>query len=149
MPDARVLKDLVRSTFANSAFPRGTDVASHDCEECDRIREAFGQQAPFSLPGEVLEYYHDSLPLLSSEAFHHFLPAYLIYAVENPASLVAQSAWFSLSPPVLDEFYASRFGRFSEAEKAVVLQVAEYLINADKDLQAEEVERARRYWRAA
>ena len=149
MPDATVLKDLVRSTFSNSAFPRGTDAASHNCEECDEIRKAFGHQAPFSLPGEVLEYHHGSLSLMSPKAYHHFLPAYLIYAVDNPASLVAQFSWFSLSPPELDEFHAERFGLFSEAEKAIVLQVAEYLINADKDLEPEEVERARRYWRAA
>ena len=146
MPDPTVLKELVRSTFAEAAFPRGIDTAGHDCDECDGIRKAFDRQAPFSLPADVLEYHYDSLPMMTPEAFHHFLPAYLTFAIDHPDSLVAQFAWFSLSPPELNGFYAERFGRFSEAEKAVVLQVAEYLINADNDLGSEEVARARRYW---
>jgi len=149
MPDGAVLADLIRATFRNIAFPRGTAAAVHDCEECDGVRKAFSRQAPFSLPSNVLECHHDSLPLMSPEAFHHFLPAYLIYSVNSPMSLVAQSAWFSLSPPELDQRYADRFGRFSESEKAVVLQVVEFMIEADKDLQLDERERARRYWRAA
>jgi len=149
MPEATVLKDLVRSAFAEGAFPRGTNAAGHVCDECDGIRKAFNGQAPFSLPGDMLEYHYDSLPLMTPEAFQHFLPAYLIYAIDHPDSLVAQFAWYSLSPAELDDFYSIRFGRFSGTEKAVVLQVVEYLINADNNLESEEVARARRYWRAA
>jgi hypothetical protein len=149
MRDAAVLDDLIRATFTNVGFPKGTDVAVHDCEECDAVRKAFSGQIPFSLPSDVLEYHHDALPLMSPEAFHHFLPAYLTYSVNRPTSLVAQSAWFSLSPPELDQRYTDRFGRFSDPEKAVVLQVVEFMIEVDKDLCVDERERARRYWRAA
>ena len=107
MPEARDLKDLVRSAFAEASFPRGADTAGHDCEECDGIRRAFNRQAPFSLPGDVLEYHHDSLPMMTPEAFHHFLPAYLIYAIDHPDSLVAEFAWFSLSPPEFDDFFGA------------------------------------------
>ena len=150
MAEVAVLKDLIRSTFSGAAFPKGQPVAEHECGECDEIRAAFARQAPFELPTDVIEYHHDSLPMLSPTAFHHFLPAYLVRALDAPDSTVALFTWLSLSPDALDPFYQSRYDLFSQAEKAVVSHVVEFLIEAGKgELSTDERERARRYWRAA
>jgi uncharacterized protein DUF6714 len=151
MLDVVALLNLVRSTFSNATFPKGVPPAQHQCRECDGIRSSFAEQAPFALPGDLIEHHFDSLPMLSPAAFHHFLPAYFAYAVESPNSLVAMFVWFSLSPEDLDDFYLERFGRFSELERAAIREVVEFLIERtdERELTPEETERARTYWRAA
>jgi hypothetical protein len=58
--------------------------------------------------------------------------------------------WFSLSPENLDDFYRERLDLFSEAERAVIREVVEFLIQeaGDGEISPEERERARRYWNA-
>ena len=151
MRDAAVLKSLILRTFSNAPFPKGIRPAEHQCGECDKIREAFARKVPFALADSVIEHHQDSLPLLSPAAFHHFLPAYLVYAIDHPDSVVAQFAWFSLSPDELDEFYVERFGRFSESERSAVREVVEFIIeqNSEVEISPEERARARDYWRVA
>jgi hypothetical protein len=151
MSDAAAAKSRVLSTFSNAAFPEGVPPAEHQCTECDGIRLSFAGQSPFALPATVIENHFDSLPMLSPAAFHHFVPAYLAYAVDNPNSLVAMFVMFSLSPAELDDFYRERFSRFSETERAVVRDVLEHLIERtdERELDPEEVERVRQYWRVA
>ena len=151
MPDAAELKRTLLAVFPNSPFSKGTPVAEHECDECLEIRKAFADQSPFGLPAPVLEYHHDSLPMMSPAAFHHFLPAYLIYAIDNPDSLVAQSAWFSLSPTQLDEHHIARRDLFSVAQRAAVREVVEFLIALDDapETITGERQRAREFWRAA
>jgi hypothetical protein len=53
------------------------DIAPHECAECSRIVEDFKPYTFDRLPGKVLEYHKDSLPLLGPKALHHYLPAYI------------------------------------------------------------------------
>jgi len=151
MAEAADLVAEIRSTFSNSPLPTTLRVAEHDCEECEGIRNTFARKAPFALTGDLIEQHFDSLPMLSPVAYHLFLPAYLAYAVEHPASLVTEFVWYSLSPRELDDYWIARYDPFSEREKAVVARVVEFLIAEQLkiDVPPEDADRARRYWRAA
>ena len=143
------LKKLIIETFADEAFPAWEVLAGHDCEECTAVREAFRGQSPFSLQPSVLKQRFDSLPLLSPAAFHHFLPAYLLSAIDDPEDELAQFLLYSLAPNRKDEFWVERFRLFSPAESGVILAVVEYLASYDPEgWNLKDFERARRNWGA-
>lgn len=141
------LKQLLRDTFPTAPFSADRPIAAHECEECRGIRVAFADQSPFLIPRATLADQYGSLVLLTPEAFQHFLPAYLDYAIDETESLVAEFIRYYLGPAEGDEFYLERFRLFSDAEKRVVFEVMEFLATRDPfELYGEYHDRARRYW---
>lgn len=76
------LRERIIKAFANVPYPKES-LAPHECDECREIREIFAGQKWNAVPSGILADYHDALPLFSPEAFHYFLPAYLIHSVDN------------------------------------------------------------------
>ncbi len=52
-------------------------------KECFEVRKAFLNKDWKEITPKILQENYDKLPLFSPEAFHYFLPAYLIYLLEN------------------------------------------------------------------
>jgi len=75
----------------------------------------------------------DSLPLLSRAAFHHFLPAYLLSAIDNPEDELAQFLLYGLGPNPKDEFWVEQFRVFPPAARGAILAVIEYLGNHEPE----------------
>jgi hypothetical protein len=121
------LKALVASTFSDAPFSATEEVVSHECLECSGMRTAFGSHAPTKVDAAAVLAYATSLALFTPSAFHHFLPSFLLYAIDHPQSEVASSLPYALGPEEVDEFYAARFNLFSLEEKAATLQVLRYL----------------------
>lgn len=104
-----------------------SEIVSHDCDECSRIRNDFAPHAWPKVPGDVLEYHCDSFPLFTPLAFRYYLPAFVLYALANPDSAV--SRWVieklrDLGQP--DEFWVSR-ADFNEAQKAAIRRVLHFV----------------------
>lgn len=76
------LKEKIIKVFDEVSIPKGS-VAEHKCEECSEMREVFTGKEWRTLTPEILEANYDKLPLFSHEAYHCFLPAYLIHSLEN------------------------------------------------------------------
>ena len=73
----KALKQKIVSAFENVLYPKG-DIISHECDECREVRKTFANLAWKTIEPQILENNYDKLPLFSPEAFHFFLPAYLI-----------------------------------------------------------------------
>jgi hypothetical protein len=88
----------------NRTFPQlvpASPVAPHDCPECSEIRAQLEGLSWSEVPLSYIEEHDDILPLLSIEARHAFLPAWLRAALVRPESLVGGMlmAHLSLQPP--------------------------------------------------
>lgn len=76
------LKQKVILAFANVPYPE-SDLVRHECEECRDIRKAFTNLDWKTIDSKLLEENFGSLSFFSPEAFHFFLPAYLVYSLEH------------------------------------------------------------------
>jgi hypothetical protein len=77
-----ILKQKVKIVFADVPYPKGI-IAPHECDECQEVRRTFKNKNWKTIEPEILEENFGIIPLFSSEAFHFFLPAYLIYSLEH------------------------------------------------------------------
>lgn len=94
------LKQRVVRAFADVPYPKGP-IAPHECDECHGVEKDFMNQDWKTIDPSIVEENFGKLPLFSPEAFHFFLPAYLVYALENPAherGEVAEFTTYALTP---------------------------------------------------
>ena len=93
--DPNTLKQLICA-----AFPAGRlhdlTVALHACPECDRVNDDFRGKRWTEVDAPTIEYHFDSLPLLSPDAFRHYVPAYMVYAIDHPDSTIAEFLMYSM-----------------------------------------------------
>ncbi len=76
------LKQKIVSAFGDVLYPKG-DIVSHECDECCEVGRIFANLDWKTIEPQFLENNYDKLPVFSPEAFHFFLPAYLIYSLEH------------------------------------------------------------------
>lgn len=95
------LKNRVLKSFADVQYPKGI-IAPHECDECFDLRKTFKNQNWKTIDTKIIEENYSQLPLFSDEAFHYFLPAYLIYSLENfndaDDNMVCEFTIYGVSP---------------------------------------------------
>ena len=143
----------IREAFKGVAKPTADqDIAPHECGECRKIVEDFKPYTFDRLPDRVVADHKGSLPLLGPAALHHYLPAYMLYALDHPESDVMMYTVFQLTPSkrsVEDTktYFDQRFGVFSEAQRkaigAFLKDVRDYQLY---DSHEQEFERAAELW---
>lgn len=92
------LKNKIIEAFDGVSYPKGF-ITTHECAECFAVRKAFLNKSWREVTPEILEENYDKLPLFSPEAFHCFLPAYLLYSLENFVfEAVCEFTLYTLTP---------------------------------------------------
>lgn len=76
MKQVEVLRQLIRVAFPSRPF-LGAVTGGCDCDECCEIATTLNLQSWDAISDETLNVQFGALPLLSSEAFSAFLPAWL------------------------------------------------------------------------
>ena len=99
------LADAITAAFADVPKPVGLRaIAPHVCDECNELANDFSPYDFRSLPGSLIEAQYSGLPLLSPEALHHYLPAYMIHALScATVSNVPDFTVFHLVPSAKSE----------------------------------------------
>lgn len=92
-------------------------ITPHECPECDAIRKCLSQKTWHDVPDEFAEEFSGSLPLLSPEAYHAYLPIWLRCALRNPDGAAAAMVLINLA----DSPYTTGF---TATQAAVILEVA-------------------------
>jgi hypothetical protein len=91
----------VRSAFADVRPPPPGLVALCPCEECCGVRNDLGTDIPSDWgevsPDKIVANF-DKLPLLTPQAFHYFLPAFMSYALGHWQSSVWEFTVYMLTP---------------------------------------------------
>lgn len=129
------LKQKIVKSFADVPYPKGS-IAPHKCEECREVRKTFAGKNWKSIEPEILEENYGIIPLFSPEAFHFFLPAYMVYSLgkirENFLNEVFEFTVYTLVPDkkikANPSYWIERFSRFTLEQLNVIyefLDVAE------------------------
>ncbi len=121
------LRESIEAAFNQVPYPGDDAIAMHECPECRDIRRDFRGQSPWTLNATVLERRYDSLPLLGPHAYQYFLPAYMIYSIGHPDSLLARFTRYSLAPSDFDEHDRQRFELFTASQKASIIALLEFM----------------------
>lgn len=136
--DAAELIQRITEVFGDLATP--PVLVRHQCPECESIQEAFEGRSWKDTPDEAVKDRHDSLPLLTPEAFVSLIPAYLRVAVREPLrGDIAPSVLYSLQPSG-----DRRDCPFSTEQRDLLLDVAEWL--AAQESWGTDMARVRKYW---
>jgi hypothetical protein len=129
------VRESIASAFKEVPYPGDDQIALHECAECRQIRDDLRGKSLQVLADGVLERRFDSLPLLSSIAFHYFVPAYMLYSLSHPDSEVAFFTFQGLGIAGIDAIDLERFRLFSRQQREAVIAFLEFFkshkINGD------------------
>lgn len=131
------LKQRVINAFEYVSVPKGL-LTKGECEEgevdCLEIRENFTGKEWRTLTPEILEASYDKLPFFSPEAYHCFLPAYLIYSLENfrdnanlDGSLVLEFTGYNFMYHGKDESNHWKLDRYQNFSKKQLYTIYEFI----------------------
>ncbi len=96
--DGEELKLLINNAFAAVPHPGAADVAdSHHCDECRRVVAAFQHTTWQTISAAQIDANYDKLPLLFPNAYHHFLPAFLLRSLDAPGGLTWEFTFYTLT----------------------------------------------------
>ncbi len=87
-------RELIENAFADVPYPGDDNIADHqDCLECDDVRAFFRGKSWRQLKFPELQDFHGALPLLTVEAFHYFLPGFMLACLDdwNSAEMIPYS----------------------------------------------------------
>jgi len=80
--EADRLRSTIQEAFSNVSVPAGR-IVSCPCPECEQLQVTFGGRQWASLSTHEVFIEAMSLSLLTLEAFHYYLPAYLCVSLQN------------------------------------------------------------------
>ena len=143
------LDDLIaqiRAAFAAVARPSSDNVVCHVCDECDALRDGLLGFPSAELPDAWFDWNWDQLPLLSDEAKHYYLPAYLCSALRHPDSLAAEFVLYALD----SEHRWQPQGGYSDAQRQAIRDflVFQRLRLPEGDVFLDDIKRAEQRWHA-
>ena len=113
------LRTSIEEAFTNVEPPDSDKVIEHDCPECRAVRRVFRHELWRSLKSEKIDWGHDKLPLFTPHAFQYFLPAFMLYSLDDPSSTVCELLVYSLIvPKENDDWWQKRLDKFTRNQKA-------------------------------
>lgn len=115
------LKTKIRAQFSDVRQPSKASITVCDCWECLALRDTFAGLDWKTVAPEVMEQNHH-LSLFSAEAFHYFLPAYLLHSLScfSVGSDFLSTTAYSLTPgkeePGQAEYWKDKFRFFTDEQ---------------------------------
>lgn len=134
------LQQEILSAFDSVPYPHNS-IAPHECEECREVRKTFSKRDWKTIETQFIEDNFGVIPLFSPEAFHYFLPAYLIRSLENFSEkydTVCEFTIYAVTPQNKDvenhfDYWQERFKSFTSKQISCVYDFLD-LIGQDENL---------------
>jgi hypothetical protein len=84
MPTSMTLKQAIEAAFANVTYPGDNNITHcpYGCSECRRVAEYFKGRTWTEHDLAELRAHHVALTLFTPEAFHYFLPAFMLASMD-------------------------------------------------------------------
>lgn len=135
-------------TFADAPRPERSEIAPHECDECDEVSERLSAHAARDVPDDDMHWLGDTLPLLGPTAFRYYLPRFIEFCIKNPDSSLDALINYNLTRSPEDVGERNRFAGFTKAEGRLILKFVE-LRAAGPDAEYDRVylDAALEYWR--
>lgn len=80
--DTQEFRERIIRAFADVPAPESL-LINHECDECLELQRAFLGKSWREISSELTRKHFSDLSLFSPQAFHAFIPAYLLHSVEN------------------------------------------------------------------
>lgn len=137
---ASALRIKILDSFSDFPVPEKNQVAPHDCCECNELRETFAGLDWKRIDKQIIEENFSQIPLFSPEAYHYFLPAFLLYVLDNfaPSSLVLEFTLYALCPSTderMKKYWQERGRTFTKEQINILYEFLE-LIRAQPETHA-------------
>ncbi len=135
--------------FLGAPRPTLSEITTHRCWECDKVREDFAAYSVKKVTDKVMRYHGDSIPLLSAKAFRYYLPRYVQFTCEQPDENATDNLLFNLSPDKLSsEFWTGRCDDFTTVEcEAIIAYLQHRRTWIDSDVDEDFIGTGLVYWR--
>ncbi len=109
------LVEAIRALFPPGLPLSPAAIIAHACEECQDVSASFAERQWPEIPADDIDAHHDSLPLLTPEAYREFLPAYMIRGLERPddpcgPNDVLEFTTYSRLPDNASQWWLARVG---------------------------------------
>jgi hypothetical protein len=128
MPSAAEVRARIQHAFAAEAAPAAGDITLHrPCDECEGFTAALAGKHWTAVTPALVGRVKDSLPLLTRAAFRHYLPAFMVGALDDRAAIdtMWDSLIFGLKPRRAGDFEA-RVAGFSKEQTDAIAAFVEW-----------------------
>jgi hypothetical protein len=135
MPSAAEVRARIQQAFGGEAAPAADDITLHrPCDECEGFTAALAGKHWTAVTPALVGRVKDSLPLLTRAAFRHYLPAFMVGALEDRAAIdtMWDSLIFGLKPRRAGDFLA-RVSGFSKAQSDAIAAFIEWQAAAERE----------------
>ena len=142
------LRAKIDVAFADVEPPDAEDLIALDCPECRAVRRVFRNEDRHEIKPRKIEWGYDKLPLFTPRAFQYFLPAFMLYSLENPSSDVCQYTIYGLAlHEADDEWWQERINRFTKEQIAACNLFLKWIYpHPDYAYDSKMIERALERW---
>jgi hypothetical protein len=127
------LKQAIEDAFAGVAQPGDENITRcpYNCSECARIAAVFKGRTRKDLTPDELRAHHVALTLFTPEAFHYFLPAFMVVSMDRyeKGDLIPDAIRFHFEYTAeIQGHFAVRMSKFSAAQRKAII---DYLIHME------------------
>ena len=125
-----LLKQTIEEAFADVAYPGDNNITRcpYNCSECRRVADHFKGRLGTGHTLEELREYHVALSLFTPEAFHYFLPAFMLVSVDayEKGDVIPDAIRFHFEySQEMQGHFAVRMSKFSTAQRHAII---DYLV---------------------
>jgi hypothetical protein len=128
------LKETIEKAFADVPYPGDGNITRcpYNCAECRRIAAFFKGKQWTGHVAEELRPYHVALSLFTPEAFHYFLPAFMLVslAAYEKGDVIPDAVRFHFEySQEMQSHFAVRMSKFSTDQRHAII---DYLVEMER-----------------
>jgi hypothetical protein len=128
------LKQAIEEAFAGVPYPGDTNITRcpYNCTECRRVAEFFKGKTQTGYKLEELRVNHVSLTLFTPEAFHYFLPAFMVISLDSyeKGDVIPDAIRFHFEYSAeIQGHFAVRMSKFTAVQRKTII---DYLIAMER-----------------
>ncbi len=126
------LQQSIEQAFATVEYPGDNNITRcpYHCAECRRIAEHFKQTTWTGHSLEDLRNHHVALSLFTPEAFHYFLPAFMLVSLSGyeKGDVIPDAIRFHFEySQEMKGHFAVRMSKFSPAQRKAIIDYLIYM----------------------
>lgn len=127
--EVAALREKLERAFPDAPYPEENTLTECDCPECREITEYFRGKTWQGHTVKQLRWLAAALNLMTAEAVHHFLPAFVLAELEDPeeADIIYNSLVFIFTPSGSSR-YKQNIALLTKAQREAMTEYFRYCL---------------------
>ena len=126
------IKETIEKAFADVAYPGDHNITRcpYNCSECRRVADYFKGKTWQGHQVEELRPQHVALALFTPEAFHYFLPAFMLVSIGGyeKGDVITDGIRFHFEyTQEIKGHYAVRMSKFTQPQRKAIIDYLVYM----------------------